>query len=103
MNGVDPVFNYPHSDILDRAVAVQPLNNRPDLFADRCGKIASPVSKPLAAITRPAISSVLSSSPIVVLNTPRQSRDNSFRAKASPLVSRRRVRRLPWRRRRSTG
>src|SRR5947208_3154590 len=44
-------------------------------------KLASPASKPLAAITRPAISSVLSSSPAAVRSTPRQSRDNSFRAK----------------------
>jgi len=36
---------------------------------------------PLLAITRPAISSVLSSSPAAVRSTPRQSRDSSFLAK----------------------
>ena len=40
-------------------------------------KIASRASKPLAAITRPAISSVLNSSPAAVLSTPRQRRDSS--------------------------
>src|SRR5689334_22350365 len=35
----------------------------------------------LTATTRPAMSSVLSNSPAAVRSTPRQSRDNSFRAK----------------------
>src|SRR6202030_985944 len=52
-------------------------------------KIASPASKPLAAITRPAMSSVLSSSPAAVRSTPRQSRDSSLRRRSdcgSPLT-----------------
>jgi hypothetical protein len=42
-------------------------------------KITSPLSKPLAVITRPAMSSVLSNSPAVVLSTPRHRRDRSAR------------------------
>jgi hypothetical protein len=45
----------------------------------------SPTSKPLAAITRSAMSSVLSSSPAAVRSAPRQSRDNSFRAKLAAI------------------
>ena len=44
-------------------------------------RIESPASKLLAVITRPTMSSVLSSSPAAVLSRPRQSRDSSLPAK----------------------
>jgi hypothetical protein len=59
-------------------VTVDPICSR---IAAR--KIASLASKPLAAITRPAISSVLSSSSAAVRSTPRQSRDSSSRSARS--------------------
>ena len=59
-------------------VTVDPICSR---IAAR--KIASLASKPLAAITRPAISSVLSSSSAAVRSTPRKSRDSSSRSARS--------------------
>src|SRR5205085_11142527 len=49
-------------------------------LADLFGLAGFQLLKP-QAITRPAMSSVLRSSPAAVLSTPRQSRESSFRAK----------------------